>query len=74
VGTPLKRLLALDNPRGLTGEGRLVLLSPDHCGLSFGLSQSFQGAPPDQIRKADFARLPQTTTIKDVLIIGCSND
>jgi hypothetical protein len=74
VGTPLKRLLALDDPRGLTGEGRLVLVSPDHCGLSFGLSQTFPGAPPEQIRRAEFKRLPQTTTVKDVLIIGCPND
>ncbi|HUQ99895.1 MAG TPA: hypothetical protein VM166_10600, partial [Gemmatimonadaceae bacterium] len=74
VGTPLARLLALEDPRGLTGEGRLVLLSPDHCGLSFGLSQSFSGAPPQQIRRADFARLPRTTTVKDILIIGCPND
>jgi hypothetical protein len=74
VGTPLGRLLGLAGPRGLTGEGRLVLLSPDHCGLSFGLSQTFQGTPPREIRRADFARLPRTTTVKDVLIIGCPND
>src|SRR4051812_24527930 len=38
VGTSLERLLTLDDPRGLTGEGRLFLMSPDHCGLSFRLS------------------------------------
>ena len=40
VGTPLARLLRLKTPQGMTGEGALFVMSSDHCGLSFRLSDN----------------------------------
>ena len=74
VGTPLDRLLKLEEPRGLSGEGRLFVVSPDHCGLSFGLSKNFPGALPRPIDRAALGKLPRTTTVRNVFIIGCPND
>jgi hypothetical protein len=70
VGTPLKRLLALRNPKGAFGEG-LFLLSPEHCGLSFQLSDDGGDAPAQDWDRAMLARLPTSTFVKRVLIVGC---
>jgi hypothetical protein len=70
VGTPLSRLLALRKPQGMTGEGALFVMSPDHCGLSFRLSET--GSPilrnPGPMA---LSRLPAATRVSDILIVGC---
>jgi hypothetical protein len=70
VGTPLARLLALRKLQGMTGEGALFVMSPDHCGLSFRLSET--GSPilrdPNQ---AALSRLPAATHVTNILIVGC---
>lgn len=71
VGTPLARLLALSNPRGLTGEGQLFVASPDHCGLSFRLSNNGSSARSQNWDKAALSRLPPATVVDKILIIGC---
>jgi hypothetical protein len=70
VGTPLGRLLRLKNPRGLTGEGRLFVVSPDHCGLSFQLSTAGPEHRGDWDRAA-LAALPESTVVRRVLVVGC---
>ena len=71
VGTPLSRLLALNSPRGLTGEGQLFVASPDHCGLSFRLSNNGSSSPSQNWDKAALSRLPSSTVVNKVLILGC---
>ena len=75
VGTPLERLLTLEDPRGVNGEGRYYVLSPDHCGLSFRLSEGWN---PQTVRipidRAKLSRLPRSVVVSQVLITGCPND
>jgi hypothetical protein len=74
VGTPIARLLALEDPRGANGEGRFYVLSPDHCGLSFRLSEGWPGTLRHPIDRAKLSQVPRTTTVSTVLITGCPND
>lgn len=70
VGTPLTRLLQLRTPQGMTGEGALFVMSPDHCGLSFRLSET--GSPILRDPKpAALSRLPTATHVTNILIVGC---
>jgi hypothetical protein len=69
VGTPISRLLSLQNPKGAFGEGFYVL-SPEHCGLSFQLSTNENARPQDSGR-AMLERLPSSTVVTRVLIVGC---
>jgi hypothetical protein len=70
VGTPLARLLVLRKPQGMTGEGALFVMSPDHCGLSFRLSQAGSPILRDPGPTA-LSRLPSATRVSDILIVGC---
>ena len=72
VGTPLARLLALPGAHGLSGEGAVFVVSPARCGLSFQLSEARLGdAPPDTWDRAALRRLPSSTVVTRVLIVGC---
>ena len=71
VGTPLRRLLALGNPRGITGEGRLFLVTSDHCGLSFQLSPAGSLAHRGAWDRAALSKLPDSTAVSRILVIGC---
>jgi hypothetical protein len=71
VGTPLSRLLSLNSPRGLTGEGQLFVASPDHCGLSFRLSDNGATARSQDWDRAALSRLPSGTVVDRVLAVGC---
>ncbi|MEO8909976.1 MAG: hypothetical protein ABI408_07080 [Gemmatimonadaceae bacterium] len=70
VGTPLTRLLRLRNPRGMTGEGQLFVVSPDHCGLSFRLTNAGSPILKDPT-PTTLARMPANTAVAGILIIGC---
>jgi hypothetical protein len=75
VGVPAARLLTLDDPRGMMGEGRFFIASPDHCGLSFELTDMVKRIPRGRIGRAELiAGLPKTATVRNILIIGCPND
>ena len=74
VGTPLSRLLALDNPRGITGEGQLFVVSPAHCGLSFRLSDNGSSARSQNWDRAALSRLPSSTVVDTILIVGCDRN
>jgi hypothetical protein len=70
VGTPLARLLRLRIPQGMTGEGALFVMSPDHCGLSFRLSDNGSPILHDPSR-VELSRLPAATRVSNILIVGC---
>ncbi|MFL5568176.1 MAG: hypothetical protein ACJ79B_10895 [Gemmatimonadaceae bacterium] len=72
VGSTLQELLRLDQPQGLVGEGVLVVVSRQHCGLSFMLAG---GLPQSAVRnwnKAALSRLDPATRVARVLAYGCS--
>jgi hypothetical protein len=71
VGTPLRRLLALREPRGITGEGQLFVVSPEHCGLSFRLSDNGSSARTQNWDRAGLARLSSATVVNKILVVGC---
>jgi hypothetical protein len=71
VGTSIERLLRLREPWGLGAEGAVFLISSQHCGLSFQLSESGSDAPPENWDRAALARLPKSTVVDRVLIVGC---
>jgi hypothetical protein len=70
VGSPLRWLLG-ENARGLVGEGVLAVVSPDHCGLSFILSGGIPGARVRSWDKEALTRLPASTSVKRILVLGC---
>jgi hypothetical protein len=70
VGTSLARLLRLRTPQGMTGEGALFVMSPDHCGLSFRLSDNGSPVLRDP-SPAELSRLPAATRVSNILIVGC---
>lgn len=72
VGSRIGDLSRLGRLQGLVGEGVLVVVSPDRCGLSFVLSG---GIPAMRVRNWDstaLAKLPRSTTVQRVLVLGCS--
>ena len=71
VGTPLSRLLQLKNPRGMTGEGKFFVASPEHCGMSFRLTNAGPGAQRGDLDRAGLARLPASAVVSEILIFGC---
>jgi hypothetical protein len=71
VGTPLSRLLKLRNPRGMTGEGKFFVASPDHCGMSFRLANAGPGAQRGDLDQAGLNRLPKSATVSEILVFGC---
>lgn len=71
VGTPLSRLLVHRRARGITGEGQLFVVSADHCGLSFRLSDNGSNARSQDWDRAALSRLPAATVVDKVLIVGC---
>jgi hypothetical protein len=71
VGTTLARLLQLRNPRGMTGEGKFFVASPEHCGMSFRLANAGPGARRGDLDSAGLERLPKSAVVSEVLIFGC---
>ena len=71
VGTPLSRLLKLRNPRGMTGEGKFFVASPEHCGMSFRLLNAGPGAQKGDLDQAGLKRLPKSAVVSEILVFGC---
>lgn len=71
VGTPVKRLLELKDARAVTGEGRLFVVTSEHCGMSFQLSPPGLAAHLGAWDRAALARLPDSTAVTRVLIYAC---
>ena len=70
VGTPLRRLMEMSDPRGASGEGRMFVLSPDHCGQSFEISH-FGPMPRGGWNRLTMMSLPDTTRVIRVLVLRC---
>jgi hypothetical protein len=74
VGTPLARLLRIPGLRGAEGEGRLFVMSPERCGLSFRLSHIPRGGKHRGAWDlAALRSLPAETTVDEVLSFGCGD-
>jgi hypothetical protein len=71
VGTTLARLLQLRNPRGMTGEGKFFVASPQRCGMSFRLANAGPGAQRGDLDSAGLSRLPKSAVVSEVLVFGC---
>ena len=71
VGVPIGRLLSLRGIHGMTGEGALYLASPTHCGLSFRITDPGLDSLPSDWTTAALKRLPATSVVTEVLIVGC---
>jgi hypothetical protein len=71
VGAPVARLVTSGAVSGAAGEGKVYLLDPSRCGLSFGLSREapLARAPLDS---AALLRLPPSTHVDQILAVGCS--
>ncbi|MGE5927638.1 MAG: hypothetical protein ACM357_09800 [Gemmatimonadota bacterium] len=70
-GTPAAELLRQAGSRIIGGEGRLFVVAPRHCGLSFelgSLPRELLAVPPDRVA----SRLPPGTAISRVLVFGCA--
>lgn len=72
VGSPISDLLELPEAQGLTGEGNLVIVSPQHCGISFQVDAGNVQPPPTDAWDADaLGRIPDTAAVELVRITGC---
>jgi hypothetical protein len=69
VGTPARRLAELPGAQVLAGEGQTFLISPAHCGLSFGLEGVPVRARP--MTTAELASLPDRVRVGAILVTGC---
>jgi hypothetical protein len=81
VGTPLSRLLSEPGIYAMTGEGAVFVWSASRCGLGFRLwdvadreaawDPGRLGDAPDSVGVAELRRLPQSTTVGEVIVVGC---
>jgi hypothetical protein len=72
AGTPAAELLERRGSRIVGGEGRLFVVLPDQCGLSFELGpvpRPLLALPPDSVA----SRMPPGTSIARVLVFGCAD-
>jgi len=72
VGSSLRGLLRSPGGHGAEGDAGLFVLLPSHCGLSFHLGYDVK----DEEHRGDWAlsdlsRLPDTTLVDYVLVVGC---
>jgi hypothetical protein len=71
VGSTAAELLQRRGSRIIGGEGRLFIVLPDQCGLSFelgSLPRALLALPPESVA----GRIPPGTTISRVLAFGCA--
>ncbi len=71
VGSTLGELLTDDRATGMSGEGRLFVITPSRCGLSFQLAPAAARALPQGGDAAALRRLPADTRIVRILVVGC---
>jgi hypothetical protein len=72
AGMPLARFLIGRHPEILVGEGKVYLVDRTHCGISFGLSAEAY-ARARHLTEVSLARLPRSTVIDEILVIGISS-
>jgi hypothetical protein len=72
VGSPLSRLLEHHGAHGAVGEGKLFVLLPDRCGLSFRLAARPGDVARSSYDESGLRALPSTIVVDQLLITGCS--
>ena len=70
VGTPARELAALPQARIARGEGNIVLLVPELCGLSFDVTGPGLPAQTRDLAIEDLAGMPDSVTVRMVLVVG----
>lgn len=71
AGTSIESLRQLKSARLMTGEGQHFVASPDHCGMSFRLSNAGPDALRGNLDRPGLSRLPVSAVVAEVLIFGC---
>jgi hypothetical protein len=74
VGSTLSEFLRLDQLQGLVGEGVLVLISKQHCGLSFMLHGGIPEGGMQNWTKDALSKLPASSKVEKVYVFGCTPD
>lgn len=73
VGVQLTALLRHPNLAGIEGEGKLFALSPDHCGLSFGIRYEIKDhGHMAHWSHGDLTKLPPDSEVDEILVFGCN--
>lgn len=68
VGTPVPHLADYPDVRVVSGEGRYFLMTPVHCGLSFGIEGVPFGEGPST--PAELRALPDRVRVERILVTG----
>ena len=82
VGTPISRLVSEPGIYAMTGEGAVFVWSAKRCGIGFRLwdptapremawDPGGLGDAPDSVGVAQLRRLPESTTVGEVIVVGC---
>lgn len=71
VGSSLAELLRHKDPRPAAGEGIVVVMLGDHCGMSFVLAGGFKSGVFRKWTGDELAKLPASTKVERVLVFGC---
>lgn len=72
VGTPLTDLLHFTGVHGMPGEDGFYVRVPDHCGLSFRLSNASSGFTASDWTAEMLRKLPPSARVERVLVFGCA--
>jgi hypothetical protein len=71
VGSTLAELLTQQDPKPAAGEGIVVVMLRDHCGMSFVLSGGFKSGVFRKWTAEELRKLPSSTEVERVLVFGC---
>jgi hypothetical protein len=73
VGTPLTDLLHFAGVHGMPGEDGFYVQIPEHCGLSFRLSNASSGFTAPNWNAERLRTLPSSARVERVLVVGCAD-
>jgi hypothetical protein len=71
VGSTLADLLRHQDPKPAAGEGIVVVMLRDHCGMSFVLSGGFKSGVFRKWTAEELGKLDPSTRVERVLVFGC---
>lgn len=71
VGSSLAELLRRKEPKPAAGEGIVVVMLGDHCGMSFVLAGGFESGVFRKWTGDELAKLPASMKVERVLVFGC---
>jgi len=73
VGSSLAELLRHKQLKPAAGEGIVVVMLADHCGMSFVLSGGYSSGVFHKWSAEELAKLPASTKVARVLVFGCEH-